>query len=137
MIVPIKDGQPELKVMLEEPGADGRRLVDWKHITLQIESPRLDAECLDSEIIKEGCWPGYGTGWPAPFDWPVLFYPAFELDLDGAVIFRFDDKLWRRPPGRYIGTITWHHRPIAWLDIDLQTAKWVVASVEVNDAPPC
>jgi hypothetical protein len=133
MIVPIRKGQPEMRVLLRDPGGDGCPLTDFQQVRLEISAPAPEPGFEDSPIIKEGCWPGYGPDFELPlWDCPRLVYPAFET-ADDCVVFRFDRLLERLPPGRYVGTILYINRPVAWLDLDLRDSVYVPERVLVSE----
>jgi hypothetical protein len=134
MIVNICRDQPELKVTLVPQGAD------WG--PPKLSETRLLISCLPPDrfapltpIVRAGEW-----AYPRPEVYPpdrqalpVLVYPAFALDDDGAVVFRFDGKLWSRPPGRYEAEVVIGDRLAAMFEIDLQPYRHVVAKVETGE----
>ena len=126
MICVVKKWQPGLRIPLTLPDSGGCPLRDYEHVCLSITHPRPALGYEDSPIFREGCWPGY---WPEPHPWPwdlpALIYPPCDLDATGAVLFRFDDKLRKKPPGRYMGIIHYRHEPLAWIDIDLRDHDWI------------
>jgi hypothetical protein len=135
MIIKIRRGQPELRLSLVQPGRDALKLAD-EDLRLIISSPHCD-HLLKSPLIFEGCWPGR-EHWRdnQPHDWPALCYPAWEVSDEGDVVFRFDELLFQRPPGRYIGQVEWRDgRPIARLDLDLDNSPYILDKITVITAP--
>jgi len=140
-IIKIRQGQPELRVSLVSSGCDGVQLIAVEDIRLVITSPVCECGDLVSPIINIGCklpgcfpYPSWGYR-PrcSPHEDGVLVYPAFDKSEDGEVIFRFDNLLWSRPPGRYVGQIEFRNgRPITTLDIDLSNEKFFIDRVVVN-----
>jgi hypothetical protein len=132
MVLKLSRGQPELRVRLVEPGG-GPPLTRIEGVRLELRAAGPPPNCGLSQITREGCWPGFPTGDLIPtWDMPKLVYPAFGVDCDAAMIFRFDRHLWHRPPGRYIGTILLEDKEIAWLDIDLCDTRWIPELVEAK-----
>ena len=135
VITRICQGQPELAVRLVQPGCDGGQLIDCNNIRLVISAPSCPC-LLKSPLLFTGCWPGYDTPWEdnvRPDELPALVYPAFDINDKGETVFRFDDKLYKMPPGRYIGSIELNDgRRLAELDIDLCTQPVIIDSVTVT-----
>jgi hypothetical protein len=132
MIISLQPGQPELRLRLTQPGPEGRRPGDPGQIRLVIRPPRAGYVML-SPIHRHGCWPGNEPRPErGPEDWPALVYPAFGLSEEGDLVFRFDDLLFRRPPGRYEGAVeTTHGHVLAWLDLDLQSVPFNLERAQV------
>lgn len=134
MITKICFGQPEMAIRLVQPGCDGGQLVNWQDVRLVIAAPYCN-HLLKSPQCFRGCWPGFETPWidsRPPHELPAIVYPAFETNDNGETVFRFDDKLWRMPPGRYIGTVEFNNgRLLAKLDIDLCSAPILVDRIVV------
>lgn len=135
MIIKIRRGQPELRLSLVQPGRDGAKLAS-DNLRLIISAPHCDC-LLKSPLIFEGCWPGHEIREEVPpHEWPALCYPAWEVSDDGDVVFRLDELLFQRPPGRYIGQVEWKDgRPIARLDIDLDSGPYIIDKITVISAP--
>lgn len=131
-------GQSELAVRLVQPGCDGGQLIDYKHVRLVISPP-----CCPNPIMKSpqcfcGCWPGYKTPWTDAHlysqDLPSIVYPGFDTNEQGETVFRFDQKLWDLPPGRYQGSIELTDgTQLAVLDIDLCNAPVLIDRVARTD----
>ena len=134
MVVKLSRGQPELRVKLGEPGG-GPPLTRTDGVRLELKAAGPHLDCGLSRITRDGCWPGFPTGDLIPIwdDLPRLVYSAFETDCDAAMVFRLDHHLWRRPPGRYVGTILLEDKAIAWLDIDFCEEKWIPEYVEAGE----
>jgi hypothetical protein len=138
MIIKISRGQPELKFTLIQPGR-GRRLSVPDGVRLVITAPAPKPQNRLSPIIRKGSW-----GWPPvrpyppdPHSLPAIVYPAFDLDDEGAVIFRLDEHLWRRPSGRYTGEIMIGGHLVTAVDIDLEPLKWLPSKIELNEIKVC
>lgn len=137
-IIRICQGQPELAVRIVQPGCGGQ-LINFEDIRLVIQAPHCD--CMPcSPFIVNGCWPGY----PGPFgepacpasELPALVYPAFDTNDKGETVFKFDNRLWSLPPGRYFGNIEFNNgMAIDRLDIDLCTIPFLVDRVSVTHEP--
>lgn len=124
--------QPELKIPLDPPELPCGALDHYKDVYLTIAVPRPWPGCEDSYIFRHGCWPGYPPDLPyQPWENPPILYPAFDRDCENFFIFRLDDRLFSQPPGRYEGVIYHHHRPIAWLDIDLRDQDWLPKEIVI------
>lgn len=130
-------GQAELAIRLVQPGCDGGQLVNYEDVRLVIAAPYCSHRLKSPQLFR-GCWPGFETPWidsPPPHELPALVYPAFETNDEGMTVFRFDDKLWKFPPGRYIGTIEFNNGMVlAKLDIDLCSAPFILDKVTVTSA---
>jgi hypothetical protein len=138
MIVRIKQNQPELRVTMSEPGPSGQLLEDYRNVRLEISAPAIHPSSLDTVIKKRGCWPGYADDPELlPHELPTLIYPAFEVDCQGALVFRFDDKLHRRPRGRYIGRLKYKGEIVWTIDIDLGSAIWLPVRIEYGEERVC
>lgn len=130
-------GQSELCIRLVQPGCDGGQLVNYQDVRLVIAAPYHNHRLKSPQLFR-GCWPGFDTPWcddVYPHEMPALVYPAFDTNEDGDTVFRFDDKLWQLPPGRYVGTIEFNNgMRLAQLDIDLCNAPVIVDRVSVTEA---
>lgn len=137
MITKICYGQSELSIRLVQPGCDGGQVVNWRDVRMVIAAPYCDHRLKSPQVFR-GCWPGFETPWSDavyPHELPALVYPAFETNDEGETVFRFDDKLWRMPPGRYIGTIEFTNGTVlARLDLDLCNSPVIVDRVRVTSA---
>lgn len=137
MITKICYGQSELSIRLVQPGCDGGQVVNWRDVRMVIAAPHCDHRLKSPQVFR-GCWPGFETPWSDavyPHELPALVYTAFETNDEGETVFRFDDKLWRMPPGRYIGTIEFTNGTVlAQLDLDLCNSPVIVDRVRVTSA---
>jgi hypothetical protein len=139
MIIPIDQGQSELKVALTRPGT-GDQLVSKELIRLVIKPPPKERFAQLSPIVRKGDW-----GYPLPLEdyppnrdaWPLLIYPAFDIDDDGAIIFRLDRRFWQRPCGRYIGDVMVGDYKAVSFELDLNPHRYLITSVELNDKKEC
>ena len=139
MIIKIFRGQPELKVTLVKPGREGKRPESAEGIRLVISAPKTSRRVDLSKIVRHGDW-GYPPLEPPdcdvypedPTDYPALVYPAAGLDEEGAVVFRLDGFMWRRPCGRYHGRVEMDGGFAAEMEIDLHPVGWVLDGVEVG-----
>ncbi len=44
-----------------------------------------------------------------------MYYDAEGIDPDGRIVFRFDQRFWSLPPGRYIGSVrTYPYKERTW-----------------------
>lgn len=131
-IVRICKNQAELAVKIVQPGCNGGQVIGHEDIFLVIKAPKCPHR-YKSPWIVEGCWPGYDGPRgcePTPDQYPAIYYPAFNIDDEGRAVFRFDNKLYRLPQGRYIGTIEFGDTtPIATLDIDLCNTPFSISEV--------
>jgi len=138
-IIRLCHGQPELAIRIVQPGCNGAQIIDYKHIRLVIEAP----DCgflLKSPVTLTGCWPGHpwapGTSGEVPHQLPALVYPAFDTDEMGRTVFRFDDKLWQMPPGRYFGNVEFNNGThITRLDLDLCNTPFLVDMAVLTNEP--
>ena len=126
MIIPLYPHQPELRLRLSQPGPGGRRLADAAGVRLVIRDPETSGDYPWSPIYFSGPWPGHDPaveGRERPGGnrgHPALVYPGFDLTDEGDLVFRLDKLLWRRPPGRYRGTVeSVEGCVLAELDLDL------------------
>lgn len=119
MILRITEGMTRLALRIKEVG--GRRQVtDWQHLQLLIRPGEHGPNpcCgMGSPWFLTGCWPGKRTNVDVAnphwhFDFPTIAYDAFELDAEGRVVFRFCDRLWALPHGRYSGTVRISNRAL-------------------------
>ncbi|MDR1872007.1 MAG: hypothetical protein LBS60_08870 [Deltaproteobacteria bacterium] len=139
MIVKIYREQPELKVTLVQPGHLGRD-VFLEEIKLIIEPPDPRKFAQLSPIIRLGDW-----GYPLPIEpyppehhrLPAIVYPAFDTDDEGAIIFRLDNHLWRRPSMRYVGHVMINSYEALTLDIDLEPMRYIPTKIELNAPKVC
>lgn len=112
MIIYLTQGMTRLALRVKELG-DRRQLLDWRKLQLLIQPGQLDngcgCGCGGSPWILTGCWPGHRTGVdianPVPWDFPTIVYDAQEVDAEGRVVFRLDDKFQDLPCGRYTGVL--------------------------------
>jgi hypothetical protein len=134
-IIKILRGQPSLAVRLVTQGAPGQQLVDYKNVRLVImasREPRLEPPLSPQHF--SGYWPGHDVeSWNDQFvlpeELPLLVYPAFTVNDDGEIVFRFDDKINKRM-GRYLGVIELNDGTIlTTLDLDICTQIWVADRV--------
>jgi hypothetical protein len=127
-------GQPELRAVVKGPGGEPVR--DWRRVFLAIKHPTPPPGGEDTRIVREGFWPGFPPA-PRPDQWnlPPTVYQADDLTPRLELVFRLDDELWRRPPGRYEGTIFVRGCPAAWLDIDLRDQRWLPRETKVRTIP--
>lgn len=109
MIVHITQGMTRLGLLIKDYGTN-RILTDWRVLQLVVTPGQFDKCCAPagSPWYLTGCWPGKRTGvdvanWRP--DFPAIVYDAFELDPDGRIVFRLDERLHRLPPGRYTGAV--------------------------------
>ena len=138
MIVRICRGQPELAVRVVAPGCDGGQLVDYEDMELCILAPKCTCEGPFSKIYFHGCgWWGHDMDrWNEqqvpPEQMPVLVYPAFDVNDNGEIVFKFDSKLWERA-GRYVGLIRFKDgTEITRLDLDICTTGFIADKVTVK-----
>lgn len=136
-IIKICQGQPELAVRLVQPGCNGGQLVDYENLRLVIKAPECN-RLLKSPIIMTGCWPGYDNlprlGELPPHEYPALVYPAFDINENSEVVFRFDHQLLELPPGRYWGYIELNNGTVlAKLDLDLCSSPVLIDTVSVTE----
>jgi hypothetical protein len=138
MIIKICRGQPELKITFYDLSRCAQSL-DLEKTRLVITAPNPKPGNLLSPIIRKGDW-----GYPPPFPWPpelhaqpAIIYPAFDVDDEGAITFRLDDHLWRRPPGRYIGHVMIGDHEALTIDLDLEPLNWIPSKIELNDPKAC
>lgn len=130
-IIKILRGQPSLAVRLVSQGEPGQQMVDYKNVRLVIVAPREQREESLLSVQKfTGFWPGHDTEkwndqFVPPEETPIIVYPAFTIDEDGKIVFRFDDKIYKRR-GRYKGIIELNDGTIlTTLDLDVSTQVWV------------
>ena len=84
----------------------------WRGLQLLVEPGPRPCDCGGgSPMYFLGCWPGPAHTGPgvdvANFrpDFPAIVIEAFELDMEGRVVFRIKDAFRGLPPGRYRGTL--------------------------------
>lgn len=85
---------------------------DWEHLQLIIQ-PGQNKSCQCKEPLSPwyayGCFYGVRTGIdlnnPPPKDFPAFCIPAFELDMDGRVVFILPERWKGLCFGRYHGMI--------------------------------
>lgn len=130
-IIKIMQGQPELAVRLVSQGSNGQQLIDYKNIRLVVMPPREQrVESLLSVQNFSGFWPGHDVEkWNEQFippeELPILVYPAFTVDDEGKIVFRFDSKIHKRR-GRYQGIVELNDGTIlTTLDLDICNQIWV------------
>lgn len=130
-IIKIMQGQPELAVRLVSQGEPGQQLIDYKNIRLVVMPPREQrVEPLLSVQHFSGFWPGHDVEkWNEQFvppeELPILVYPAFTVDDEGKIVFRFDSKIYKRR-GRYQGIVELNDGTIlTTLDLDICNQTWV------------
>lgn len=110
MILYITRGTSRIALRVKELNQNSQ-VISWEHLQLLIEPGQWDVDCgpNGSPWFLYGCWPGKLTGVdianPPQPDFPTLIYPAFELDADGRVVFKLDERLHSLPNGRYTGTL--------------------------------
>ena len=139
MIVRICRGQPELAVRVVAPGCDGGQLVDYEDMELCILAPKCTCEGPFSKIYFQWAAAGGGTTLTAGTSsrcrrrrCPVLVYPAFDVNDNGEIVFKFDSKLWERA-GRYVGLIRFKDgTEITRLDLDICTTGFIADKVTVK-----
>lgn len=141
-IIKLCYGQDELAIRLQQPGCDGRQVIGFSRYQLHICAPAPCKPCRFTKFIFTGCWLGYEDWENKPYkplhELPMLTYEAFDVTDDGLIVFRFDEELWRRPPGRYIFTFVYNYGPgqfvpVAELDVDLCNAPTVLDKVVVTE----
>ena len=117
MIVHITPGTARLKLRIKE-ATTANQLTDWRQLQLLIEPGQRDTQGCGpngSPWVLTGCWPGHRTGVdianpiPNP-NIPIVCYQAHELDPDGRIVFRLDNRFLALPYGRYTGTVRIHPR---------------------------
>ena len=120
------------------PGCDGGQLVDYEDMELCILAPKCTCEGPFSKIYFHGCgWWGHDIDrWNEqqvpPEQTPVLVYPAFDVNDNGEIVFKFDSKLWERA-GRYVGLIRFKDgTEITRLDLDICTTGFIADKVTVK-----
>lgn len=138
-VINIRQGQPYISVRIAAPGPTGGQLIDWERVRLVIiPPPEPRCELPLSPQYFTGFWPGHDLNrWHRHFippeEHPVVVYPAFGLDDDGAILFRFDSKI-EQLHGRYLGRIeTLDGHPLVDLDLDIGLYKWVADDVKAID----
>lgn len=109
MIIKLSAGATRLALRVKEFGSN-RQLIDWRMMQLLIQPGQHDECCgpNGSPWYLHGCWPMHPTGVDIANhrpDFPTICYNAFELDGDGRVVFRLDERLWSLPHGRYTGIL--------------------------------
>lgn len=137
-IIRICQGQPELALRIVQPGCGGGQLIEYERIRMVIQAPHCEHR-LKSPLVFNGCWPGFNTPWrdsPPPHELPALIYPAFDTNEYGETVFRFDDKLYALPPGRYFAFIEFTNGTlITRLDLDLCNSPFLVDTARVTEEP--
>lgn len=140
-IIKLYQGQPELAVRLTAPGPARLQLAQSKGIRLVITAAGLGhapGTVYLSPLKFTGFWPGrdserYYDSFIHPDDRPALVYPAFTTDDQSRVVFKLDSKLWKMPPGRYLGHIeTESGQHLANLDLDLCVGPFLVEDVNTT-----
>jgi hypothetical protein len=133
--VKLQRHQPELRIRLGRPkGLAG--LPDVRDLRLVVRPPDPKPGEPFTDIVRHGFWPGNPPEWDMPpaRELPVLVYPCFELTAEGEAVFRFDDKLWKRGCGRYLGYVNMGGHTITVLDLDLGPVDWRVLKTEARPA---
>jgi hypothetical protein len=120
MIVYLAAGMNALHLRIKD--TSGRQLTDWRQLQLLIDpGEHIRVGCGGgSPWYLTGCWPGKRTNVdvanPARPDFPTICIDAHELDPDGRVVFRLDQRVWCLTPGRYHGTVrVWPRGPKPWM----------------------
>lgn len=133
MIVKILRHQPELRLKIGRPKGYGGP-PDVRDLRLVIRAPAPEGLGKASEIIRHGFWPGNPpeNDRPPLHEYPALIYPCFDLTPEGEAVFRFDYHLWRRPFGRYLGTVSLGSHVITVLDLDVGAVDWRVLKAETR-----
>lgn len=134
VFVRIQPGQEELAVRLVQPGC-GSQVISREDMRLVITAPQPKSALL-SEQTFTGFWPGSETPWSdavgAGRDF-MLVYPAFDVNEEGDVVFRFDDQLRTLRPGRYIGSVeTASGTQLVSLDIDLSPTPLLIETLTLT-----
>lgn len=120
MILYLIQGMSSLALRIKETNRQSQ-LTDWRQLQLLIQpgEAQWDTCHMGSPWVLTGCWPGHRTGVDTANyrpDFPTICYDAEELDPDGRVVFRLDQRLWCLPPGRYLGSIrTYGHNGLGWV----------------------
>jgi hypothetical protein len=109
MIVYLTQGVTRIAFRLKTYGNQSQ-LADWRGLQLLILPGEAGCPCGEggSPWYFYGCWFRGRTGEDvANFrpDIPAICYNAFEVDDEGQVVFRLDDRLYDLPPGRYTGIL--------------------------------
>jgi hypothetical protein len=136
MILKIYQGQTELKINLVEPGKYGRKLASTEGVRLVIVPPEKSPYENVSKIIRRGEWryPLPVEDYPCDYTvFPTLVYPCFDIDSEGALIFRLDKHLFKRPCGRYIAKVWIGPYEAARIDMDLMPHNYIVQSIEKHE----
>jgi hypothetical protein len=138
VIIKIARGQPELKVTVVQPGQGGR-LPSVEGVRLVVCPPPPSGFAQLSPIVRLGEWgyPPVEDYPPRPHELPAIVYPAFEIDAEGAIVFRLDSHLWSRPSGRYLGRVMVGCHEAATLDIDLEPMRYIPVKAELSDVKAC
>jgi hypothetical protein len=134
MIINVARGQPELKVTLAPYGGGGDPPA-LSETRLLVYPPRPERFTqLSRRIFLGDWWDPSRTDVSHPYmgRMPVLVYPAFSEDEHGATVFRFDDKLWNRPPGRYECEVIAHGKLALAFDMDLHPYRHVAERIETE-----
>jgi hypothetical protein len=128
MIIPLSPENPELRVRLNQGFADR------PPVNLVIRRPESNLRVALSELRFDGCWHGAPFSPSTPETLPALVYPCFDVSDEGDLVFRFDELLWRRPAGRYVGTVEGcDGQVLATIDIDLWGGPTGLTRVEVEE----
>lgn len=140
MIIRICRGQPQLALKIVQPGCDGVQLLGLG-LKLTI-APVHCASALKSPMIWCGCFADSrvhrADSCAVPTPDTALLYPAFDIDDEGRVVFYFDSKLDKLPPGRYIGYVnSTSGEQIDNFDIDLCNRPFRIEQVAVTSTAPC
>ena len=136
-IIKICRGQPEIAIRLTPPDCNSTLLAS-DNLRLIIQAPNCKYQ-LKSTLCFRGCWPGFDTPWRnhvPPHELPAIIYPSFGTNDDGETVFRFDDKLFKLPPGRYFGFVEFTNgQRITKLDLDLCNTQYLADRVVVSSVP--
>lgn len=117
----------------------GRQLTDWRRLRLFLTRGERGPDCCHDRASPWyffGCWPGHretgvdrnapGRGRP---DAPPVWFDAHELDGEGRVVFRFEDRLAKLPNGRYTAML------VARPDIDETPLNFRPVNPTADDDP--
>ena len=127
MIIKIDRGQPELRLFVDFPPGEEKSAAELR---LHIRPPEDKHFAQLSPLIAKGEWSVPRDNFPPDrHRWPVLIYPALGVAPEGEAVFRLDEKLWRRPPGRWLGEVWWRKWMIASMDIDCRPQRWILSGV--------
>lgn len=106
MIVRLTKDMVRLALRIKRVGT-GEQLIDWRMLQLVLIKHKNGPYPVASPWFFYGCWFGHketGVDWNHNHrhrEMPVMFFNAHELDHDGRVVFRFENKLKDLIHGRY------------------------------------